>query len=199
MDVRRILTINYRLNVMGLIAGFFLIYIAISDKPWWILIGGSVEEHVFSAELSPFMTMITVLGRPVHLPIITYLNMGVRLSFLVAAATTILGSIFVRRSWSKKFISLAGLKTPIAFLILLFVCLEIVKIHFGITIPIIGRSTLTHKIFLTGGEITVHIPMTAKITQEYWTALIIGIPSLIAKLITSSKRSSQSNTRHHLT
>jgi len=185
MNIYRTVTINYRLNIMGLIAGVFLIYIAVSDKPWWILIGGSVKEHAFSAEISPFRTVIMVLGKTVDIPIVTYMNMGLRLSFLLMAATTILGSIFMRKYWSRGLISLAGFITPLAFPILLYIGLEMIKIRFGITIPMIGQSNLTYKMLLKGREIVIHAPVIAEITQDYWTALIIGIPSLVAKLIHS--------------
>ena len=185
MNVHRMLTINYRLNIMGLIAGLFLVYVAVSDEPWWILIGGSVKEHAFSAEISPFRTAITILCKPVDIPIVTYMNMGLRLSFLLMAATTILGSIFMKTSWSGRLISLAGFITPLAFPILLYISLEVVKMRFGITIPMIGRSNLTYKMLLEGREIVIHAPVIAEMSKDYWTALIIGIPSLVAKLIHS--------------
>ncbi len=73
MSVSKALTFGYRLNVIGLLAGFMLLYVALSDRPWWVLIGGTVEEPTFLAEVSPFRVSVIILGKPVVIQILPYL------------------------------------------------------------------------------------------------------------------------------
>jgi len=181
MNIRKVLTLGFRLNVLGLLAGLSLVYVALSDKPWWILIGGSFEEPAFLVEASPFMFLVTAFGEPVSIPIISYLNLGMRLSLLVIAAMIIFGSLALGKPWSKNLFSLAGLIIPIIFPIFLYIGLEILKANMGISIPIIGESTLKYSIPYETRNLTIYIPMVAEITQEYWIALATGIVSLIAR------------------
>ena len=183
MGIRRALTLGYRLNLVGLLAGLSLIYVALSDKPWWILIGGSFKEPAFLAEVSPFKVSIMALGKPISISIISYLNLGMRLSLLTVAAMIILGSFVLGKRWSKSLLSLAGLIIPIAFPIFLYIGLEILKANMGILIPIVGESILNYSIPYKGRSVIVYIPVVAKITREYWLVLVIGILSLIARVM----------------
>jgi hypothetical protein len=58
--------------------------------------GGIGDERTFSAEVSPFSVVVEVLGKPVTVPMLFYLNLAARLSVLLAAATTLLGSLLIK-------------------------------------------------------------------------------------------------------
>jgi len=120
MRVRWFLTLGYRLNLVGLLAGFLLGYVALSDRAWWVLVGGSFDRPAFLAQLSPFRVTLTALGEPVIIPIIPYLVLGTRLSILVVAGMMIAGSLTAAKSWSRHLFSLDSFWTPLGFLIFLF-------------------------------------------------------------------------------
>jgi len=106
------LTLNHRFNLLGLASSFLLFYTALSNNPWWTVYGGIGDERTFSAEVSPFNISVEVLGKPATVPILFYLNMAARLSILLAAATTLSGSLVANKPRSKPLISLRGLMLP---------------------------------------------------------------------------------------
>ena len=183
MRIRWFLTLGYRLNLVGLLAGFLLSYVALSDRAWWVLVGGSLEQPAFLAQLSPFRVTLTALGEPVIIPIILYLVLGTRLSILVVAGMMIAGSLTVAKSWSKHLFSLDGFWTPLGFLIFLFIGSEFLKLKFGLSIPLAGRSLVDYALPYREEKILTHIPVAAEITWDYWMALAAGLLSLAAKFL----------------
>ncbi|MEM0450428.1 MAG: hypothetical protein QXO17_02515 [Nitrososphaerota archaeon] len=102
---------------MGILGSLLLYYVALSDRPWWILRGGSTGERLFEIAVSPFAFSAELLGKPIIVPIIPYLNLAARLSVLLAASTTLIGSIFAGKKWSGPLLSLRGLTVPLVFLL----------------------------------------------------------------------------------
>jgi hypothetical protein len=102
----------FKFNLLGLASSFLLFYTALSNNPWWTVYGGVGDERTFSAEVSPFNISVEVLGKPATVPILFYLNMAARLSILLAAATTLSGSLVANKPRSKPLISLRGLMLP---------------------------------------------------------------------------------------
>jgi hypothetical protein len=105
----KVLTLNHRFNLLGVASSSLLFYTALSNNPWWTIYGGIGDERTFSAEVSPFNISVEVLGKPVIVPMLFYLTMAARLSILLAAATTLSGSLLANKPWSKPLISLRGL------------------------------------------------------------------------------------------
>jgi len=183
VSIRKALTLDRRLNLLGLLSGPLLAYVTLSDKPWWILIGGAPENPAILIQLSPFAINMMAFGKPVQIPIITYLCLGTRLSLLVAAAMIVVGSIAARKTWSRHLMSLAGFTTPIMLIILIYIGIELLKAKLGISIPIIGETIVNHALSYSGKTINIQIPLSTKITYEYWIALAVGALTLIAKLV----------------
>jgi len=169
--------------VAGLLAGAMLLYVAFSGKPWWVLIGGTMEEPTFLAEVSPFKVNIAVLGRPVVITILPYLNLAATLSLLIAFMRIIVGSLGFSRDWSKPLMSLTGLAMPIIFLATIYLGLQAAKAYVGASIPLSGQFNLAYDIPIGGTTIASQTPSQSAITQEYWTALTAGALSLIAKIV----------------
>lgn len=117
MGLIETVSLNRRVNVLGVAGALLLFYVALSNKPWWIMTGGSAEACTFSASISPFIFAVEVLGKPLTIPIIPYLNLAAKLSMLLAAATTLAGSPLAFKPWSKPMISTKGLLLPITFLL----------------------------------------------------------------------------------
>ena len=171
----------FRFNLLGLASSFLLFYTALSNNPWWTVYGGIGNERAFSAEFSPFSISVEVLGKPVIVPMLFYLTMAARLSILLAAATTLVGSLLINRPWSKPLISLRGLMLPLLFPIGLFVTLNLTSSYANVSLPLIGQSTIKYTMNYGGLRIDTETAVEAALTQEYWIALTAGVLSALAK------------------
>jgi hypothetical protein len=177
------LTLNHKFNLLGLASSFLLFYTALSNNPWWTVYGGIGDERTFSAEVSPFNVSVEVLGKPVIVPMLFYLTMAARLSILLAAATTLSGSLLIKKPWSKPLVSLRGLLLPVLFLGGLFVTLNLASSYASVSLPLIGRSTIKYTIDYGGLRIDTETAVEAALTQEFWIALMAGVLSALAKAV----------------
>ena len=167
----------------GLASAILLFYTALSEKPWWKMTGGLEGEGTFSAEVSPFNIALKILGKPVTVPILPYVNLAARLSILLAAATIFIGSLMAKKPWSKPLMGLRGFILPIIFLCSLFSGLSLAGSYAGVRLPLTGESTVEYMIPYGELSIAVETPATAALTQEYWIALAAGILSVLAKAV----------------
>jgi hypothetical protein len=165
MVLVKVLTLNNRFNLLGISSSLLLFYTALSNSPWWTMAGGMGDEFIFSAEVSPFNIAVQVLGKPVTVPILPYLNLAARLSILLAAVTIFVGSLLARKPWSKPLMSLRGLTLPILFLAGLFIGLNLAKSFVGVGPPLVGKFTLEYSIPYAGGWIATETLAEATLTQ----------------------------------
>jgi hypothetical protein len=179
----KVLTLNNRFNLLGVVSSFLLFYTALSNNPWWTIYGGVGDERTFSAEVSPFSISVEVLGKPVIVPMLFYLTMAARLSILLAAATTLLSSLLIKKPWSKPLVSLRGLMLPLLFLAGLFITLNLASSYANVSLPIIGRFTIEYTINYGGLKIDTETAVEAALTQEYWIALTAGVLSALANVL----------------
>jgi len=177
------LSLNYRVNLLGLVSALLLFYTVSSNKPWWRMAGGVGDEKTFSAEISPFNIALEILGKPVTVPILPYLNLAARLSILLAAATILTGSLLASKPWSKPMMSMKGLLLPILFPGGLFIGLSLASSYIGANLPLMGESTLKYEIQYGGLSISTETAVNAVLTEEYWIALAAGIFSAFTKAI----------------
>jgi hypothetical protein len=173
----------FKFNLLGLASSFLLFYTALSNNPWRTAYGGIGGERTFSAEVSPFNVSMEVLEKPVIVPMLFYLTMAARLNILLAAATTLLGSLLIKKPWSKPLISLRGLMLPLLFLVGLFVTLNLASSYANVSLPLIGRSTIRYTINYGGLRIDTETAVEAALTQEYWIALTAGALSVLARAV----------------
>jgi len=185
LGIVKALSINHRVNVLGLASAILLFYTALSEKPWWKMTGGleGEGEGTFSAEVSPFNIALNILGKPLTVPILPYVNLAARLSILLAAATMLLGSLMAKKPWSKPLMGLRGFILPILFLAVLFFGLSLAGSYAGVRLPLTGEFTLEYTIPYGGHNIAVETPAAAALTQEYWIALAAGVLSALAKAL----------------
>jgi len=178
------LSLNRRVNTLGVAGSLLLLYVVLSDKPWWILTGGSSGERAILIELSPFTFTMEVLGRPLTIPVVFYVNLAAKLSILLAIATTALGSILASKPWSNPMISVKGLILPILFIVGVFTLPQIAQLTVGLSgIPILGESNMRYAFKSGEAEVVVEIPLKSEITIHYWIALVAGIISIPAKIL----------------
>lgn len=183
MRLANVLSLNYRVNPLGIASALLLFYVASSNKPWWTLTGGQEGMQTFSAEVSPFNVAVEVLGKPVTVPILPYLTLAARLSVILAAATILAGSLLANRPWSKPMMSVMGMVLPILFICGLFIGLSLAKSYVGVDLPLTGESVLSYSIPYGEFNIATETPATAALTIEYWIALAAGILSVLARIL----------------
>ncbi|MGB9740250.1 MAG: hypothetical protein ACPLW5_00625, partial [Candidatus Bathyarchaeales archaeon] len=179
MQKANILTIGKRINLLGIISASLLLYLSLSNEPWWTLKGGSETESTLLAEISLFMFNIKILGKPLTIPIIPYLNLAAKLMMLLSALTTLIGSLLPTKPWTKPLISLKGLALPIIFIAGTIIALKIASPYIGIDLPLAGNFVISYTI----NEFHAEIPTATCITAEYWIACIAGITSVLAKFL----------------
>lgn len=179
MQIANILTMGKRINLLGVISASLLLYLSLSNEPWWTLKGGSETECTLIAEISPFMFNIQILGKPLTIPAIPYLNLAAKLVMLLAALTTLTGSLLPTKPWTKPLISLKGLALPIIFIAGTIVALKIAGSQIGIDLPLAGNFAISYTI----NEVNAEIPAATCITAEYWIACIAGVTSVLAKVL----------------
>ncbi len=170
-----------RINFFGIMASALLFYLGLSGKPWWILVGGSSGERTFEVLVSPFSYHVELLDRPLTVPIIPYLLLSAKLSILLAATTTLIGSILADKPWSGPMISVKGMVFPVIFLVGLYVTVLLAG-YLGFRIQMFGDFVLEYSIKVSGLELLTETPGRAEITVEYWIAVAAGLLSVVAKL-----------------
>lgn len=183
LDLIKTLSLNRRVNLLGVVGSLLLFYVALSSRPWWTLVGGSSSERAFHVEFSPFAFDAEALGKPLTIPVIPYLNLAARLSMLLAAFTTLAGSLLAFKTWSKPMLSTKGLLLPIIFMAGIFAASQAVKPLLGFGIPVYGESLVKYSFILQGMNVTAEIPLKSEVTVEYWIALAAGVISAFAKII----------------
>ncbi|MDI9619953.1 MAG: hypothetical protein QFX33_03990 [Candidatus Nezhaarchaeota archaeon] len=182
MGIAEALSLKGRVNLLGVLGAALLFYVALSGGPWWIVVGGAAGFPAFSVALSPFTCSIDVLGRPLTIPIVPYLLLAAKLSVLLAAASTLAGSLLLSRSWSRPLMSTKGFTVPFLFVLMLFLGLQAAQ-AFGLALPLHGSSTLSYPFFFGGFNVALAVPVHAELTGEYWLALAAGAVTLAAKLV----------------
>ena len=157
-----------------------MLYLALLPEPWWVARGGSGGE-AFHAYISPFTFELTMLGKPVDIPIVYWLNLASRIAFILAAVETIFASIVIYQEWFKNLISLRALWVSILFPIILTIGLAAAEDAIGLSIPIHGEALLTYNLPVQGFTIVAEIPIQTYFTPTYGLAVATGVISLMAR------------------
>ena len=173
------LSLGGRVNAIGVVTALLLLYLCLSNNPWWTLRGGLGGENTLLVEVSPFVYRLEILQKPVSIPAIPYLNLAAKLTFILAAITTFIGSIASRRPWSKPLISLNGLLLPIMFLVGLLIASKMAGAYFKIEVPLNGEFTIDYVV----DGIHAQIPSSSSLTTEYYIAVATGLLSVLTKAL----------------
>lgn len=169
-----------RVNIFGLLTGFLMLYLALAPEPWWVAKGGAGGEALH-AYLSPFMFDLTILGKPVEIPIVYWLNLASRIAFVLAAIETIFISIIIYQEWCKSLLSLRALWASILFPIILAIGLKAAENLIGLSIPIYGEALLTYNLSIQDYTILSKMPIRTYFTPTFGLAVATGVISLFAR------------------
>lgn len=168
--------------MVGVVSGVITLGLAIVGGPWWVTVGGTGGE-AFHAGISPFAFDISIMGNPLNIPVIYWLNVAARIAFILAGLEITVASILVKKSWSKSFISLRALWTSLLFFISIYIGLTVLQRILGISIPLYGQSLLTYTFPIQSLAFTVEVSTQAYFTTTFELALIGGILAIVARII----------------
>ncbi len=172
----------WKVTVVGVASGVITVALALLGGAWWVAVGG-VEGQAFHASISPFTFDIVILGNPLVIPVITWINLAARIAFLLAGVQITVASLFLQKTWSKSFISLRALWTSLVFFASIVIALQAVHSILGVAIPLHGEASLTYSLPIEGFSITAEIPTQTYFTPTFELALVSGILAIIAKMI----------------
>ena len=168
--------------MVGVVSGVITLGLAIVGGPWWVTLGGAGGE-AFHAAISPFAFDISIIGNPLDIPVIFWLNVAARIAFILAGLEITVASIFVKKTWSKSFISLRALWTSLLFLISTYIGLTALQRILGISIPLYGQSLLTYTLPIQDLTITAEVSTQTYFTTTFELALVGGILAIVARII----------------
>lgn len=163
-------------------SGVITLGLAIVGGPWWVTVGGAGGE-AFHASISPFAFDISILGSPLDIPVIYWLNVAARIAFILAGLEITVASFLIQKTWSKSFISLRALWTSLLFIISIYIGLAAVHNILGIAIPLHGEALLTYTLPVQSFPITAEVPTQTYFTTTFELALVSGILAIVARMI----------------
>ncbi len=163
-------------------SGVLTLGLAIVGGPWWVTMGGAGGE-AFHASVSPFAFDISILGSPVDIPVIYWLNVAARIAFILAGLEITVASFLVQKRWSKSFISLRALWTSLLFILSIYIGLTAVHNILGISVPLHGEALLTYTLPIQSVPITAEVPTQTYFTTTFELALVSGILAIVARMI----------------
>jgi len=145
---------------------------------WWcVLIGDGVGQ----AEISPLDFRMSLVGVSVEVPIIRFLNVGSRLTFVACAVVMFVYSVMARRSFSRYLLGFAYKKPLLMlgfFAVMLVVSALYVEAFFGVYVPLMG----TVNVLVSEGGTTAKVPVSTSFTWVFWLAVATAVLALVAKI-----------------
>lgn len=171
-----------KVNVVGVASGVITVILGLVGGAWWVAVGG-VEGQAFHASISPFTFDIVILGNPLVIPVVAWINLAARIAFLLAGAQITVASLFLQKTWAKSFISLRALWTSLVFFATIIIALQAVHSILGVAIPLHGEASLTYSLTIEGLNITAEVPTQTYFTLTFELALVSGILAIVARMI----------------
>ena len=172
----------WKVKVVGVTSGMITVALALIGGAWWVAVGGA-EGQAFHASISPFTFDIVILGNPLVIPVVTWINLAARIAFLLAGVQITVASLFPQKAWAKSFISLRSLWTSLVFFASIIIALQAVHSILGVAIPLHGETSLTYSLPIEGLSITAEVPTQTYFTPTFELALVSGILAIVARMI----------------
>jgi len=104
------------------------------------------------------------------------------LFLLLAASTTLIGSIFAGKKWSGSLMSLRGLTVPLVFLVGIIAGTQVVR-PMGLSVPTAGAFALNYVLRVGNNEVLIRAPSEVLFTTDFVMALVAGVITLMAKIV----------------
>lgn len=171
-----------KINWFGLTGGLITLVLVVLSlayaSPWWQL---TLGQEVGQANISPLNFSLSMLGTPILIPIVWFMNLISLLSLLACAIAILIYSVVPDKTFSKNLLGFAYKKPliiTILFLVLLFVATHFIGSIFHISIPLAGSTNVT--LGLEGTS--VEIPITTGFTWIFCLAVIAAGLCIAARL-----------------
>jgi hypothetical protein len=175
----------YQVNYPGLVAGIALLILPFLDF-WWFFVLGSDAVYI---ALSPFQVYVESFGNEITSPLLTSLNLGLRLVILYYGAILLAGSLIRaredRRSISDILVRVSARK--FLWLVILFV-VSVAVSDFVINQAFSLMGVEAQVPYFTGDTVipfhmsglSLTVPVTQGFTDVFIIAIIVAIISLVA-------------------
>lgn len=186
-------------NWFGLIAGALMLALPFMG-PWWRGIAGTGAMEV---ELSPFDFSASFLGQPLSSSLIWLFLLGAKIAMIIAGAFMVLGSLFVKRWWSRRLVRF-GMMKPFWMIISLMALLLLGAFIFNNVLPGLisgmageaaggaggGLQTNINIPYVSGtatstiqmGNATITAPVTLSLTGVFWVAVFVAVLGIVARI-----------------
>lgn len=163
----------------GSIATFALVILSlVYASPWWQL---AIGQELVYVNLSPLNFNVNLFGTTILIPLLWFINLAFLLSFIACAVALLIYSIIPKRGYSESLLNFAYKRPLVAlifFLIFLFAGAALIGMFLKFSIPIMGSTTT----FMSMGEMTIRLPITAGFTWTFWLAVAAAVLCIAAKI-----------------
>lgn len=178
--MRSIKGINW-LGIASAVTATILLVISVAyAAPWWQL---SIAQGMGQINLSPLDYGAQLLGVPIEIPILWFINLSAKLLLLSAIVTLLLYSIAPDGKYAKNLLNY-GYKRPLILVIGLVIIVIIltflanVLLPIDLDVPISGTATAT----ITVENATINVPVSTGFTWVFWLAIITAALAIAAKI-----------------
>lgn len=186
MSVRNILVPGDRVNILALIAGALILYMLYLDGAWWTIYAVG-DNPTFTAIVAPYKIGISILGKPVNVPIIPYVELSGFLTYLFIGLGCIIGGLIPNKEISKSLIGFRALSIPIITIFTIYLGLSVAKNYVNVAVPIFGSTELQLQIPYRSNVIKTYTLVNAEFTYTYYIALTAGILAALGRILTGKK------------
>ncbi len=170
------------INLFALLAGLITLYLVLRSGELVILVSNIVEGDTITIGLGEME--INVLGRSLSIPILDYLVISSKLSYLVASLSLITGSLVKDEELSK---GLIGFKLPsMTGLILTLVALILMYLG-GSFNPLSNEVSMALTINIGGRIYSIPISYSIKPTLNTYLALTANLMAILGRLAVRGK------------
>lgn len=186
-------------NWFGLIAGILMLALPLMG-PWWYAAAGT---GAMETRLSPFDVYVSLLGQPLESSLVGIFLLAAKISFVIAGAFMIAGSLFPTQWWSRRLVrfgvmkpfwSIVGLilMVVVGALILNYLLPGILSGMMGgvadaaggvtmqVSVPYLSGTTVST--IQIGSTTTVTAPITASVTGIFWVAVMVAVLGIMARI-----------------
>ncbi|MEM3010475.1 MAG: hypothetical protein QXE76_01530 [Candidatus Bathyarchaeia archaeon] len=173
-----------RMNWLGIasaVTATILLVVSVAyATPWWQL---SIAQGMGQINLSPLDYRAQLLGVPIEIPILWFVNLSAKLLLLSAIITLLLYSIVPNGKYAKNLLNYSY-KRPLVLVIGLIVVVVIltflanVLLPIDLDVPISGAATAT----ITVENASINVPVTTGFTWAFWLAIITAALAIGAKI-----------------
>lgn len=180
-------------NWLGIAAGALMIFLPFAGV-WW---SGSLGAGALEVALSPFDLRISVFGSHLSIFLVELFLLAARITFIIAGALLILGSIWTRRWWSGPLMRF-GVMKPFWSVLGLVIILAAGSILVNMVLPMIissmsggqGPGLALSVPFIVGSSVstisiqnvTITAPVTFSLTQSFWLAVVTAGFGIAARI-----------------